>query len=427
MLRRPVCFGVNHRTQPTQDGAPDPTGQTGPLGYRDYRRFVAHAFLCTVVEKSQTVVIGWDLYERTGSALALGWMGLLQFLPVILLFLPAGQIADRFDRRWVIAASLVAWSASHALLLYASLAGAGIAWIYAAAVCIGVANVVNRPSRDALMPQLLPRAILGRAIAVNTSVFQTAAIGGPALAGVMIAATRSASAAYALNIACTLGAAVLVLRIARRGVERVPRPRSLRELFGGLEHVWRTKEILAVITLDLFAVLFGGATALLPIYAKDILQVGPAGLGWLTAAVSIGALAASVTQGVRRPFRRQGMAFAWSVVGFGVAIVVFGLSTSFWLSLLALMAVGALDNISVVTRQLVVQFYTPDELRGRVSAVNRVFISSSNELGAFESGALAALTGPVFTAVFGGLVTVFFVAAGLRYFPALRRMGSLAR
>lgn len=412
---------------PGERSASEAHDPLGPLRHRDYRLFVGHVFLTTLVEKSQTVVIGWDLYERTGSALALGWMGLLQFLPVILLFLPAGQIADRFDRRWVVALGLLAWGGSNAILVYASLVGAGTVWIYGAAVGIGVAHVVNRPSRDALMPQLLPRAMLGRAIAVNTSLFQTAAIGGPALAGVMIATTNSAATAYAFNIACALGAAALVILIGRRSVERVQRPRSVRDLFGGLEHVWRTKEILGVITLDLFAVLFGGATALLPIYAKDILQVGPAGLGWLTAAVSIGAFAASVTQGIRRPFRRQGMAFAWSVAGFGVAIVVFGLSTSFWLSLLALTAVGALDNISVVTRQLVVQFYTPDELRGRVSAVNRVFISSSNELGAFESGALAALTGPVFTVVIGGLVTVALVAAGLRYFPALRRMGSLAR
>ena len=399
----------------------------GPLRHRDYRLYVGHVFLTTLVEKSQTVVIGWDLYERTGSALALGWMGLLQFLPVILLFLPAGQVADRFDRRRVVAASLLGWSASSALLVYASLAGAGVAWIYVAVVGIGIANVVNRPSRDALMPQLVPRAMLGRAIALNSSLFQAAAIGGPALVGMIIAATQGAATAYAFNIACTLCASVLMILIRRRALEGAQRPRSFRELFGGLEHVWRTKEILGVITLDLFAVLFGGATALLPIYAKDILHVGPAGLGWLTAAMSIGALAASVTQGIRRPFRHQGKAFAWSVAGFGVAIAVFGLSTWFWLSLAALAAAGALDNISVVTRQLVVQFYTPDELRGRVSAVNRVFISSSNELGAFESGLLAALTGPVFTVVFGGVLTIVFVAAGLRYFPALRRMGSLAR
>ena len=405
----------------------EPQAQPGPFAYRDYRLFITQGFLTNIVEKSQTVIIGWDLYERTGSALALGWMGLLQFLPVILLFLPAGQIADRFDRRWVIAISLLGWSASHSILVYASVTGADTTWIYIATVCIGTASVVNRPSRDAIMPQLLPRPILGRAIALNVSVFQTAAITGPALAGAMIAVTHSAATAYAINVACTLVAAVLVLWIGRRSVERLGPSRSLRDLFGGLEHVWRTKEILGVITLDLFAVLFGGATALLPVYAKDILHVGPAGLGWLTAAVSLGALAASVTQGIRRPFRRQGMAFAWSVAGFGVAIIVFGLSSWFWLSLLALIAVGALDNISVVTRQLVVQFYTPDELRGRVSAVNRVFISSSNELGAFESGALAALTGPVFTVVFGGFATIALVAAGMRYFPALRKMGSLAR
>lgn len=397
------------------------------MRYRDYRLFVAQVLLTTMVEKSQALVIGWDLYERTGSALALGWVGLLQFLPVILLFLPAGQIADRFDRRWVVALSLLLWGGCHATLAYASYAHAGTIWIYAAAIGIGVTQVVNRPSRDALMPQLLPRDMLGRAIAMNATLIQTAAICGPALAGALIAATKGAAAAYAFNVACALGASMLVILIRRRNVDRMQRRPSVGDLFGGLAHVWRTKEILGVMTLDLFAVLFGGATALLPIYAKDILQVGPAGLGWLTAAVSIGAFTASVTQSLRRPFRRQGMAFAWSVAGFGAAIVVFGLSTSFWLSLVALAAVGAFDNISVVSRQLVVQFFTPDELRGRVSAMNRVFISSSNELGAFESGALAALTGPVFTVVAGGLVTVAFVAVGLRHFPVLKRMGSLAR
>ena len=249
-------------------GVPEPPAQKGPLAYRDYRLFIAHGFLTNIVEKSQTVIIGWDLYERTGSALALGWMGLLQFLPVILLFLPAGQIADRFDRRRVIAISLLAWGVSHSILLYASVTGAGTTWIYIATMCIGTASVVNRPSRDSLMPQLLPRPILGRAIALNVSVFQTAAISGPALAGAVIAAAHSAATAYAINIACTLVAAVLALMIGSRDAERLPRLRSIRDLFGGLEHVWRTKEILGVITLDLFAVLFGGATALLPIYAK---------------------------------------------------------------------------------------------------------------------------------------------------------------
>jgi hypothetical protein len=213
--------------------------------------------------------------------------------------------------------------------------------------------------------------------------------------------------------------------VRRRRIERPERPRSPRDLLGGLVHVWRTKTILGVITLDLFAVLFGGVTALLPVFAKDVLHVGPAALGWLTAAPALGALAMSIAQGARRPLHRPGVAFIWAVAGYGAAIIVFGASSWLWLSLAALLVAGALDNISVVIRATVVQLYTPDELRGRVSAVNRVFISSSNELGAFESGLLAALIGPVPTVLFGGVATIAFVLAALRLFPDLRGMGRL--
>jgi len=396
-----------------------------PFRSRDYRRFSALALLAAMIERSQGVAIGWDVYERTGSALALGVLGLVQFLPVLMLFLPAGHLADRFDRRWVLLASFSAWGAANALLAVTSLTGGPAGWIYLAAAGLGSALVVNRPARDALLAQLAPPETLARAVAWNSSLFQFASVAGPAAAGTLIAATGTASSVYLANVGFAVLAAAIALAIRRRPIDHAARARSLRDLLAGVEHVWRTKPILGVITLDLFAVLFGGATALFPIFAKDILHVGPAGLGWLTAAPAIGALAMAVAQGTAPPLRRAGRVFVWAVAGYGLAMIVFGLSTWFWLSLAALVAAGALDNLSVVIRATVVQLYTPDALRGRVSAVNRVFISSSNELGAFESGVLAAFIGPVATVVFGGVATIALVLGALRLFPDLRRLGRL--
>ena len=398
-----------------------------PFRLRDYRLFSAMVLLAAAIERSQSVAIGWDVYERTGSALALGTIGLVQFLPVITLFLPAGHLADVFDRRWVLVLSFAAWGASNLVLAATSIAGAPTGWIYVAVGGIGVAQVVNRPARDALLAQITPRDVLPRAVAWNASLFQFAAIAGPAAAGLLIAMTGAASSVYFTNVAFAVAAAAITLALARRSITRASRPRSLRELLGGVEHVWRTRPILGVITLDLFVVLFAGGAALFPIFAKDILQVGPAGLGWLQAAPAIGAFAMSIVQGSLPPFRRSGSVFIGSVAGYGAAMIAFALSPWFPLSLAALIAAGALDNVSVVIRGTVVQLYTPDELRGRVSAVNRVFISSSNEVGAFESGVVAAFIGPVATVVVGGAATIGFVLAALRLFPELTRMGRLGR
>jgi MFS family permease len=397
-----------------------------PFRSRDYRRFSALALLAAMIERSQGVAIGWDVYERTGSALALGALGLVQFLPVLALFLPAGHLADRFDRRWVLLLSFAAWGAANLLLAVISLTGGPAGWIYLAAAGLGSALVINRPARDALLAQLAPPETLARAVAWNSSLFQFASVAGPAAAGTLIAATGTASSVYLANVGFAVLAAAIALAIRRRPIDHAARARSLRDLLGGVEHVWRTKPILGVITLDLFAVLFGGATALFPIFAKDILHVGPAGLGWLTAAPAVGALAMAVVQGAAPPLRRAGRVFVWAVAGYGLAMIVFGLSTWFWLSLAALVAAGALDNLSVVIRATVVQLYAPDALRGRVSAVNRVFISSSNELGAFESGVLAAFIGPVATVVFGGVATIALVLGALRLFPDLARLGRLS-
>jgi len=394
---------------------------------RDYRLYCVQTLAAALVERSQVVAIGWDLYERTGSALALGWVGLAQFVPVILLFLPAGHLADRFDRRRVMLAGFVVWLAAAATLAAGALSGAPTGWIYVAALGLGTAQVITRPSRDALLAQILPRDYLARAVTWNASLHQFASITAPIAAGALIAATGGAAMVYLVDLVLIAAGATAAIAIRRRAIERSGRPRSPRELLAGLEHVWRTKTILGVITLDLFAVLFGGAVALLPIFAKDILHVGPTALGWLTAAPAIGALVMALVHGFLPAYRRAGLVFVWSVAGFGLAITVFALSTWLWLSLAALAVAGALDNVSVVIRGTVVQLHTPDELRGRVSAVNRVFISSSNELGAFQCGLVASLIGPVPTVVLGGAATIAFVLGALRLFPGLRALGRLGR
>ncbi len=398
-----------------------------PFRIADYRRLVAMAFLTAIVQQGQSVAIGWDIYERTGSALALGWAGLAQFAPIAAFFLPAGQIADRHDRRRVIAWSMGLWSVAALVLAAASHLDAGIGWIYAAIVGTGASIVLNRAARDAMLPRIVPAASLQSAVAWNMSIFQIALVSGPALAGTVIAATHSATAVYALNLGCLLAAAALALSIEHRFAAETQSAGSLRALFAGVEHVWRTKVALGMMSIDLFAVLLGSVTALLPIFAKDILQVGPGGLGWLAAAPALGAVLMGITQGVRRSWPHVGRAFMWGVAVYGAATVVFGLSRSFWLSLATLVVLGAADNASAVIRQTVLQLRTPDALRGRVSAVNRVFISSSNELGAFESGLLAALTSPTFAVVFGGVATLAIVAGGVKLFPEIGRLRSLER
>ena len=379
--------------------------------------------IASLAQQSLGVAIGWDIYERTGSALALGWIGLVQFIPVLAFFLPAGQLADRHDRRRIVAASLVVWVAASALLVFVSWRALPALWIYVAIAAVGMSTVLNRAGRDALLSQLVPADTLAQGVMWNSTVFQTASVAGPALAGLLIALGGSAITVYAFNLVAMLVAMALALAIRRRPITRQNRPSTWGDVFGGLAHVWKTKVVLGLITVDLFAVLLGGATALMPIFAKDILHVGPAGLGWLSAGPAIGAvmIATATARGWRRS-SHAGRTFLWAVAVFGLATIVFGLSQWFWLSLLALVVLGAADNVGAVIRQTAVQLYTPDELRGRVAAVNRVFISSSNELGAVESGLLASLTNPVFAVAAGGVATLVIAAFGFRVFPDLKKL-----
>jgi MFS family permease len=382
--------------------------------------------ISTVGVQMQSVAVGWEIYERTGSAADLGLVGLVQFLPLLFLALPAGHVADRYSRRSILLGAqglLLLASAGLALLSFQQ---GPIGLMYLCLLLAGIAQTFNRPARWSILPQLVPGPLLGSAVTWNTSGWQTAAVVGPALGGRLYALTGSATWVYLVDVVCCLVVIVLLSLIrsrpAPRGVEEI----SFRSLVAGFDFVRKSDLILAAITLDLFAVLLGGSTALLPIFARDMLHVGPNGLGWLRAAPAVGAALMAVVQAHRPPLRRAGPILLWSVAGFGVATIVFGLSTNPYLSFAMLLLTGALDNISVVVRGTLVQTLTPDAMRGRVSAVNGLFIGSSNELGGFESGITAQLFGPVISVVGGGIGTILVVLAAARIWPRLRNLGALS-
>jgi len=389
---------------------------------RDFRLYLLISVLGALVHFGQGVAVGWSVYELTGSSLALGLVGLAQFLPILVFFLPAGHLADRFERRSVIVTSLVLSATAALLLAGAAWLHLDVAWTYGALLLSGCAQILNRPARDALMPTLVPPAQLGRAIALASSLHQVASMAAPALAGVGLALFHSALPIHLANALFALTALVATLAIRQRSRGQAPAPGGtgrLSAMLAGFTHIRRSRLLLAVMSIDLLAVLFGGAVALLPVYAKDILQVGPAGLGVLSTAPAVGAAAAGLAM-ARFGVALDGRLFLGAVGSFGLMTVLFGASTHFLLSILALALLGGLDSISVVIRQTVIQQATPDALRGRVAAVNRVFISSSNELGALESGLLAAAVGPVAAVVGGGVLTLLVVAASPRLFPELR-------
>lgn len=395
------------------------------LRYRDYRLFLSGRVCSTLGQQMLDVAVGWELYERTHSAFALGLVGLVLVVPIVALALPAGHAADRFDRRRIVLVTQVVLAAGSLALAWLSFTRGPVALIYVCLFAIGIALAFNRPATAALLPQLVPTADFANAVTWNSSGFQIASVAGPALAGAVIGIRHHAGPVYVLDAVLALVFLASVWGIAGRPVARASEEVTLASLLRGLGFVWRTKVILAAITLDLFAVLFGGVTVLLPIFAKDILRVGPVGFGWLRAAPSVGALGMAVALTHRPPMRRAGRSLLRAVAGFGVATIVFGLSRSFLLSLAMLVLIGALDNISVVIRSTLVQLRTPDEMRGRVSAVNGVFVYTSNELGGFESGATAALLGPVVSVVAGGVLTILVVLLVARAWPELREMRSL--
>ncbi|QIR37723.1 MFS transporter [Tolypothrix sp. PCC 7910] len=395
------------------------------LRFRDYRLFTIGRVVLFTGSQMQTVAIGWELYERTNSAMVLGGVGLAQVVPMIALTLIAGHVADKCDRKLTTLLSILLLALCSLALAVVSYTQGAISLFYTCLVLTGVAKAFLKPASDAMMWQLIPTSAFTNAATWNSTSFQLATVIGPAFGGFAIAAFGNATSVYILAAVAAFLCFALTLPIKQQNTTLSKEPISLKALAGGAEFVWKNQIILAAITLDMFAVLLGGAVALLPIFAKDILHVGPVELGYLQAAPSIGALIMAVTLAHLPPMRKAGTALLWSVVGFGVVTIIFGLSRWFWLSLLMLALSGALDSISVVIRHTLVQIRTPNHLRGRVAAINSVFISASNELGGFESGLAAALFGPIVSVVGGGIGTILVVVATAMIWPEIRKLGAL--
>ena len=367
------------------------------------------------------LTIGWQIYEITNSAFDLGLIGLIQFVPAVVLTLLIGHAADRYDRRLIVRAAQSVYALAAVMITIALFAGAlGRDLLFAAVFMIGTARAFELPTAHALAPSLVPAPMIPRAVAAWTSANQTAIICGPALGGLIYALNPVLVGVVCLALfACSV---TLISFVRAKGAPEKREPPTFASVLAGFDYIRTRRRLLGVITLDLFVVILGGATALLPIYAKDILSVGPIGLGLLRSAPAVGALITAIVLS-RNPVERHIGRKMFAVVGiFGVATIVFGLSTWFPLSLLALAVLGASDAVSIVIRFSLVQIETPDEKRGRVSAINYLFVGSSNTLGEFESGLIAAWLGAVPSVVIGGLGSLVVAAVWMMLFPDLRRI-----
>jgi MFS family permease len=368
---------------------------------------VTATFLSSFGLQMLSVAVSWDLYIQTKSAVVLGNVGFVQVAPFLMFALFAGHTADRHDRRRIMLFTQVLFLAASGLLIFSF---HSVAMIYACLFLAAMARAFQWPARLGLLPHIVPDETLSNAITWNSSVQEVASVSGPALAGILLA-TVGSRFVYILQVVFASLTLSCYLALRYRALPVVKQqPRDLKSFLEGVRFVWRNKLILPAISLDLFGVLFGGATALLPIYAVDILHSGVVGLGWLRAAPSIGAVLMAVTTAHLPRMKAAGRTMLYAVAGFGAATVVFGFSHSFWLSFGMLLLIGAFDNISVVLRHSLVQTHTPDRLRGRVLAVNSIFISCSNQFGAVESGWTAAWFGAVASVVGGGMVTMAIVA-----------------
>ena len=396
------------------------------LRLRDFRLLLIGRFITSFGNEMLSFAIGWELWLRTRSAFALGMVGLVQVVPVILLSLPGGHVADQYNRRRIIVITQAVFSLCSAGLALLSFFDGPLVLIYLCLLGFGIARAFNEPASSTLIPETVPSELFASAATWNSSTWQTAAISGPAIAGLVAGFLNSVTIIYVFDAIAALVFLFLVTQIHGKPLPLSEKSDTMASLMEGFRFMRDTKIILAAITLDMFAVLFGGAVALLPIYATDILKVGAQGLGIMRAASSIGALMMAFGLAHLPPFKQAGKTLLWAVAGFGAATIVFGLSRSFWLSVAMLALLGALDNISVVIRSTLLLTRTPNEMRGRVSAVNSIFISTSNEMGAFESGLAASLFGPILAVVGGGIGTIIVVLIVARAWPELRNLKSLA-
>lgn len=408
---------------------PTPAGpNSGRIAFthRGFLLFQIARFLIVAAVEMQAVAVGWQVYDITKRALDLGFVGLAQFFPGILLFLVSGHASDHFDRRKVLGTCYAGFAVCSFLLLIIAERGVhSVKAIYIVLVLLGIVRSFNGTASRSILPQLVPDEHFANAVAWNATTFQAATILGPSLGGILYALFRGPSAVYAMAMLVAIGALVSMSRIKTRPQATSRQPMTMKTISAGLRFIWREKLILGAISLDLFAVLLGVAVALLPVYAREILHTGPWGLGLLRTAPGVGAALMAVAV-AHRPIRgRSGPALLWSVAGFGICTIIFGISRSLPLSLLSLICLGAADMVSVIIRATLVQLRTPDEMRGRVTAVDMVFIGTSNELGQFESGITAQWFGTVPAVLLGGVGTLAVIALWAWWFPELRQAGRL--
>ncbi len=395
------------------------------LRFPDFRALVMGNALATLGEQMLTVAIGWDLYARTHSALMLGFVGLAQFAPVLALSLVAGHAADRYDRRTLVMLTQGLIALTSLGLALIALTRGPVGLIFMLLALRGVGEAFGTAASGALPTQTVPVEVFENAASWSSTTWELSAILGPVLSGLVIATRGDATLVYFIDALAGLAFIFMVSRIRGKQASRTSEPMTIAGLMGGVRFILGTRVILAAVTLDMVAVLLGGATTLLPIYASDILHVGPQGLGLMVTAPAVGAICMAMLQAYLPPFKHAGRTLLLAVAGFGVATLVFGVSRYFPLSLAALLALGAMDNISVVVRKTLLLLRTPDALRGRLSAVNNVFIGTSNQIGGFESGLTAAAFGPIWAVALGGVASALAVGVIAWVWPELRGLGRL--
>ncbi len=382
-------------------------------------------FLLVFAKQVETVAVGIHVYYRTGDPLSLGWVGLVQALPIILLAIAGGQLADRFNRRYVILCTYSLSVVSAAGLSVVAFLHGPVWWMY---IFLGLGSIgyaLGGASRSSILPQIVSTEIFSNAITWNSSIFHIASMTGPAVGGLVIGWEKTAVAAFVFVMFLRMFSLIGVAFIRNRPQSEPMETMSLESVLAGIRFVWKTKMILATITLDLFAVLLGGFTYLLPVFVRDILKVSESWVGYLRATEAVGAVFVALFIAHAPPMRRAGLTMLWAVTGFGAATIVFGFSRWYLLSMLMMFFIGALDNISVVVRHTLVQMLTPDSMRGRVSAVNNIFIVASNDIGGVESGLTAWLFGAVISVVGGGIGTILVVIASALIWPQILTIGSL--